>query len=93
MAKLYFYYSSMNAGKSTSLLQSAYNYQERGMTPLLLTAEIDNRYSVGKVTSRIGLEAGAHLFNQDNNLFEMVSEQNENETIVRLKGIIQPQAF
>ena len=81
MAKLYFYYSSMNAGKSTSLLQSAYNYQERGMTPLLLTAEIDNRYSVGKVTSRIGLEAGAHLFNQDNNLFEMVSEQNENVTI------------
>ena len=81
MAKLYFYYSSMNAGKSTSLLQSAYNYQERGMTPLLLTAEIDNRYSVGKVTSRIGLEAAAHLFNQDNNLFEMVSEQNENETI------------
>ena len=81
MAKLYFYYSSMNAGKSTSLLQSAYNYKERGMTPLLLTAEIDNRYSVGKVTSRIGLEAGAHLFNQDNNLFEMVSEQNENETI------------
>ena len=81
MAKLYFYYSSMNAGKSTSLLQSAYNYQERGMTPLLLTAEIDNRYSVGKVTSRIGLEAGAHLFNQDNNLFEMVSEQNENELI------------
>ena len=81
MAKLYFYYSSMNAGKSTSLLQSAYNYQERGMTPLLLTAEIDNRYSVGKVTSRIGLEAEAHLFNQDHNLFEMVSEQNENETI------------
>ncbi len=81
MAKLYFYYSSMNAGKSTSLLQSAYNYQERGMTPLLLTAEIDNRYSVGKVTSRIGLEAAAHLFNQDNNLFEMVSEQNKNETI------------
>jgi thymidine kinase len=81
LAKLYFYYSSMNAGKSTSLLQSAYNYQERGMTPLLLTAEIDNRYSVGKVTSRIGLEAGAHLFNQDNNLFEMVSEKNENETI------------
>lgn len=81
MAKLYFYYSSMNAGKSTSLLQSAYNYQERGMTPLLLTAEIDNRYSVGKVTSRIGLEAAAHLFNQDSNLFEMVSEQNENETI------------
>ncbi len=81
MAKLYFYYSSMNAGKSTSLLQSAYNYKERGMRAFLLTAEIDDRYSVGKVTSRIGLEAGAHLFNQDSNLFELVSERNENETI------------
>jgi thymidine kinase len=71
----------MNAGKSTSLLQSAYNYQELGMNTFLLTAEIDDRYSVGKVTSRIGLEAGAHLFNQDNNLFELVSERNENKTI------------
>ena len=69
----------MNAGKSTSLLQSAYNYQELGMNSFLLTAEIDDRYSVGKVTSRIGLEAGAHLFNQDNNLFELVSEKNGNE--------------
>ena len=81
MAKLYFYYSSMNAGKSTSLLQSAYNYKELGMTPFLLTAEIDDRYNVGKVTSRIGLEAGANLFNQDNNLFELISERNENEKI------------
>jgi len=81
LAKLYFYYSSMNAGKSTSLLQSAYNYKELGMNPFLLTAEIDDRYNVGKVTSRIGLEAGAHLFNQDNNLFELVSKRNENEKI------------
>ena len=81
MAKLYFYYSSMNAGKSTSLLQSAYNYKELGMNSFLLTAEIDDRYNVGKVTSRIGLEAGAHLFNQDHNLFELVSERNENEKI------------
>ena len=81
MAKLYFYYSSMNAGKSTSLLQSAYNYQELGMNSFLLTAEIDDRYNVGKVTSRIGLEAGAHLFNQDHNLFELISERNENEKI------------
>ena len=56
MAKLYFYYSSMNAGKSTSLLQSAYNYKERGMRPFVLSAAIDDRYSVGKVTSRIGLD-------------------------------------
>jgi len=81
LAKLYFYYSSMNAGKSTSLLQSAYNYKELGMNSFLLTAEIDDRYNVGKVTSRIGLEAGAHLFNQDHNLFELVSERNENEQI------------
>ena len=81
MAKLYFYYSSMNAGKSTSLLQSAYNYQELGMNSFLLTAEIDDRYSIGKVTSRIGLEAEAYLFNQQNNLFEIISEQNENQTI------------
>ena len=81
MAKLYFYYSSMNAGKSTSLLQSAYNYKELGMNSFLLTAEIDDRYNVGKVTSRIGLEAGAHLFNQDHNLFELVSERNDNEKI------------
>ena len=71
----------MNAGKSTSLLQSAYNYQELGMKSFLLTAEIDDRYTVGKVTSRIGLEAGAHLFNQDNTLFELISERNENEKI------------
>lgn len=55
MAKLYFYYSSMNAGKSTSLLQSSYNYQERGMNTLVLAPELDNRYGVGKVTSRSGM--------------------------------------
>ena len=81
LAKLYFYYSSMNAGKSTSLLQSAYNYKELGMKPFLLTAEIDDRYSVGKVTSRIGLEAKANLFNQNSNLFKLISEQNKKETI------------
>ena len=76
MAKLYFYYSAMNAGKSTSLLQSAYNYKERGMIPFILSAAIDNRYSVGKVTSRIGLEAEAHLFHKDDDLFKILSDQN-----------------
>jgi len=71
----------MNAGKSTSLLQSAYNYKERGMTPFILSAAIDNRYSVGKVTSRIGLEAEAHLFLQDDYLFEILSERNDNHSI------------
>lgn len=81
MAKLYFYYSAMNAGKSTSLLQSSYNYQERGMKPFLLTPEIDSRYSVGKITSRIGLEAKATVFNKDTDLFELISEQNEQEAL------------
>ena len=63
MAQLYFYYSAMNAGKSTSLLQSAYNYQERGMTVAIYTAALDNRYGLGKVSSRIGLAMDAHIFN------------------------------
>lgn len=69
MAQLYFYYSAMNAGKSTTLLQSAFNYQERGMNPLVFTATIDNRYGVGKVTSRIGLQSEAILFSAETNLF------------------------
>ncbi|MDZ7643580.1 MAG: thymidine kinase [Woeseiaceae bacterium] len=74
MAKLYFYYSSMNAGKSTSLLQSSYNYRERGMNTLVLAPELDNRYGVGRVTSRIGLEASATTFLQTDNLHDLVAE-------------------
>ncbi|WP_305406366.1 thymidine kinase [Photobacterium leiognathi] len=73
MAQMYFYYSAMNAGKSTTLLQSSFNYRERGMTPLIFTAAIDNRYGVGKVTSRIGLEEEAELFNLEDDLFERVN--------------------
>jgi thymidine kinase len=73
MAKLYFYYSSMNAGKSTSLLQSSYNYRERGMSTLILAPELDDRYGVGKVTSRIGLHADATHFSTDDDLFALVS--------------------
>ena len=69
MAKLYFYYSSMNAGKSTALLQSSYNYRERGMNTIVLAPELDDRYGVGKVTSRIGLEAPAIKFRGPDNLF------------------------
>ena len=75
MAKLYFYYSSMNAGKSTSLLQSSYNYRERGMSTLVLAPELDDRYGVGKVTSRIGLDAEATHFKLDDDLFAVVSAQ------------------
>lgn len=72
MAKLYFYYSSMNAGKSTSLLQSSYNYRERGMNTLVLAPDFDDRYGVGQVTSRIGLEAEATGFNAADDLLDIV---------------------
>lgn len=68
MAKLYFYYASMNAGKSTTLLQADFNYRERGMATMLWTAALDNRYDVGAVTSRIGLSASAHKFDPDTDI-------------------------
>ncbi len=73
MAKLYFYYSSMNAGKSTALLQSSYNYRERGMQTLVLAPDFDDRYGVGKITSRIGLEAAAITFATDQDLFKSIA--------------------
>jgi len=81
MAKLYFYYSSMNAGKSTALLQSSYNYRERGMNTLVLTPLLDDRYGVGKVTSRIGLEANATSFKSDVDLYELISSRNKEEPL------------
>jgi len=72
MAKLYFYYSSMNAGKSTALLQSSYNYRERGMRTVVLAPDLDNRYGGGKVTSRIGIEADAITFKENDNLLTIV---------------------
>jgi thymidine kinase len=68
MAKLYFYYASMNAGKSTLLLQSAFNYAERGMRTMLFTAAIDDRTGLGRIASRIGLEADAIPFDADTDL-------------------------
>ena len=81
MAKLYFNYSTMNAGKSTTLLQSSFNYQERGMRPFLFTAAIDDRYGVGKISSRIGLQAEAQLFSSDTNLYEIVESEAEKHPI------------
>jgi thymidine kinase len=62
MAKLYFYYASMNAGKSTNLLQADFNYRERGMRTMLFTAALDDRFGAGTITSRIGLSAPATMF-------------------------------
>ena len=76
MAKLYFYYSSMNAGKSSSLLQADFNYRERGMATMLWTAALDTR-SDGMVRSRIGLDAGAHLYRPDSDLLADIAAQSE----------------
>tara|TARA_R110002072_G_C7978936_1_gene536002 strand:+ start:27398 stop:28006 length:609 start_codon:yes stop_codon:yes gene_type:complete len=77
MAKFYFYYSAMNAGKSTTLLQSSYNYRERGMNPLVLTPQLDNRFGEGKVASRIGIKAEAVTFTQTDNLLDRIQEMHE----------------
>ena len=75
MAKLYFYYSAMNAGKTTTLLQSSYNYKESGMTTLLFKPQFDQRESYYTIKSRIGLEAPSVLFNNDTNLYQYINEQ------------------
>lgn len=74
MAKLYFYYSAMNAGKTTTLLQSAHNYHERGMRTLLFTPRLDNRYGDGVVASRIGLKADGRIFTRDDDLLRMAQD-------------------
>jgi thymidine kinase len=81
MAKLYFYYSTMNAGKSTTLLQCSYNYHERGMNTLILLPEIDTRDQPGKVTSRIGLAADAVTFNTADNLLSVVRNLHEAQSL------------
>ena len=73
MAKLYFNYSTMNAGKSTILLQASYNYRERGMDTYLLTADFDGRSGTGKISSRIGIEAEADIYSGDEDLFVKIA--------------------
>lgn len=70
MAKLYFTYASMASGKSSSLLQTNWNYKERGMSSLLLTAAIDTRHGKGKITSRLGISADAEVFTPEDDLLE-----------------------
>ena len=75
MAKLYFSYSAMNAGKSTLLLQASYNYGERGMKTILFTAKLDNRSKLGEITSRIGLAEKAQTFEEQDNLFKIIENK------------------
>ncbi|MCG6902732.1 MAG: thymidine kinase [Rhodobacter sp.] len=75
MAKLYFHYSTMNAGKSTLLLQASHNYRERGMQTYLLTAELDNRAGEGRIASRIGIGDAADLFAPGEDLFTRIENR------------------
>ena len=74
MAKLYFYYSAMNAGKTTTLLQSAHNYKERGMRTVIYTPRLDDRYGEGVVASRIGLRADGRIFERSDDLQAMTAQ-------------------
>lgn len=75
MAKLYFTYAAMNAGKSTTLLQAAFNYRERGMETIEFTARLDDRDGTGVIASRIGLRKEAHVFGPETDLFEIVQRE------------------
>ena len=75
MAKLYFHYSTMNAGKSTVLLQAAHNYVERGMVPYLMTAKFDNRAGHGRIASRIGIGHEADTFETDEDLLAKIEKR------------------
>lgn len=81
MAKLYFNYSTMNAGKSAILLQADHNYRERGMRTLLLTAKIDDRSGEGRIASRIGIQAPAELYAPGDDLFRRVQHAGEGEPV------------
>lgn len=81
MAKIYFYYSAMNAGKSTVLLQSSYNYQERGMRTMLFAPAVDQRAGLGRIASRIGLSAEATAFTAHDNLFKVIAAEHAEQPL------------
>ena len=81
MAKLYFNYSSMNAGKSTMLLQANHNYQERGMSTIIYTSSVDDRYGKKEIVSRIGLKAESNIFSSDTNIYKEVISFNKDKGV------------
>ena len=81
MAKLYFNYSSMNAGKSTMLLQANHNYQERGMSTIIYTSSVDDRYGKKEIVSRIGLKAESNIFSSDTNIYKEVINFNKDKKV------------
>lgn len=81
MAKLYFHYATMNAGKTTMLLQASYNYRERGMNTMLFVAGHYRKGDTGYISSRIGLEAGAEMFRSGDDLFARIAEHHQHTTV------------
>jgi thymidine kinase len=81
MAKVYFYYAAMNAGKSTVLLQSSHNYRERGMRTLLFTPSVDTRYGTGRIESRIGLRSGAISVAGSDDITERVRREHQSQAV------------
>lgn len=81
MASLYFKYAAMNSGKTTQLLQAHYNYKERGMNPLALTARLDDRYGAGKITARIGLDLKADTFAKETDIFDLIQQKHSQKNI------------
>jgi thymidine kinase len=81
MAKLYFNYSSMNAGKSTMLLQANHNYQERGMSTIIYTSSVDDRYGKKEIVSRIGLKAESNIFSDSTNIYEEIINFNKSNRV------------
>ena len=81
MASLYFKYAAMNSGKSTQLLQAHYNYFERGMNPMAMTAELDDRAGTGKIKARIGLDLHAETFNGTTDLFAVIEAINADKKV------------
>ena len=81
MAKLYFRYGAMGSGKTIDLIKVAYNYEERGQNVLLIAPSTDNRYGVGKITTRIGLQRDAICVTNDTNIFEIIKKENNEKKI------------
>ena len=81
MAKFYFYYAAINAGKSTNLLQSAHNYEERYMKTIIFTPKLDDRYGVGNVASRIGLDREAEIFEGEDDLYVWTAHEHQREKL------------
>ena len=81
MAKLYFYYASMNAGKSTVLLQADFNYRERGMRTMLFTAAVDDRYGHATIASRIGISAQANLFTPETDIRAAAEAEHDRDPL------------